>query len=136
MKIAFICTGNSARSQMAEAYAKHFAKLYKKNIEVFSAGAKPEKEVNPLVIEVMKEEGFDLSGARPKGLEEIPLKEINLIITLCDHASETCPYIPGVRRLHWALPDPAKIKSEDALSEIRKIREEIKARVEELIKSL
>lgn len=136
MKIAFICTGNSARSQMAETYAKHFAKLYQKNIEIFSAGANPEKEVNPFVIEVMREEGFDLSEAHPKGLEEIPLKEINLIITLCDQASETCPYIPGVRRLHWSLPDPAKMRGEDALSLIRKIREEIKVKVEELIKNL
>ncbi|BAU23340.1 protein tyrosine phosphatase [Caldimicrobium thiodismutans] len=136
MKIAFICKGNSARSQMAEVYAKHFARLYKKEVEVFSAGADPEKEINPFVLEVMKEEGFDLSENRPKGLEEIPLKELDLIITLCDQAEETCPFIPGVKKIHMPFPDPAKLEGKEVLSEVRKIRDLIKQKVEDLIKTL
>ncbi|MGC8965338.1 MAG: arsenate reductase ArsC [Caldimicrobium sp.] len=138
MKLAFICTGNSARSQMAEAYAEYFLNLYKKNVKVYSAGANPEKEINPLVIKIMKEEGIDLSNKRPKGLEEIPLRELDLIITLCDQAEKTCPFIPGIKRIHWSLPDPAKLKGEEeeVLFYLRKIREEIKTRVKELIENL
>lgn len=139
MKIAFICTGNTARSQIAEAYGRYFAKLYGKELEVYSAGARPEGEINPLVIEVMKEEGFDLSGLRPKGLEEIPLKELDLIITLCDSAKETCPFVPGVKKLHFSFPDPKEalaLPREEALKRVREIRDMIKRKVEELVKNI
>ncbi|MCS7150357.1 MAG: arsenate reductase ArsC [Caldimicrobium sp.] len=138
MKIAFICTGNTARSQMAEAYGKYFANLYKKEIEVYSAGALPEKEVNPLVVEVMQEEGFDLSSARPKGLEEIPVESLDLVVTLCDSARQSCPYLPTARLIHWSFPDPAKLEGskEEILQRLREIREEIKRSVETLIKQL
>uniref|UniRef100_A0A832GR16 Arsenate reductase ArsC n=1 Tax=Caldimicrobium thiodismutans TaxID=1653476 RepID=A0A832GR16_9BACT len=138
MKIAFICTGNTARSQMAEAYARHFAKLFQKPIEVYSAGANPEREVNPFTIKVMLEEGFDLTQARPKSLEEIPLSELDLVITLCDSAKESCPYIPGVKREHWPLPDPVKAEATEGekLETFRRVRELIKERVRALIESL
>ncbi|MCS7200407.1 MAG: arsenate reductase ArsC [Caldimicrobium sp.] len=138
MKIAFICTGNTARSQMAEAYGKYFASLLRKHIECYSAGAKPAKEINPYVKEIMKEEGLDLSLARPKGLEEIPLKDMDLIITLCDSAKESCPYLPSAKVMHWSLPDPADLQGspEEILTQLRKIRDEIKHRVEKLIREL
>lgn len=123
---------------MAEAYGKYFANLYKKEIEVYSAGALPEKEVNPLVVEVMQEEGFDLSSARPKGLEEIPVESLDLVVTLCDSARQSCPYLPTARLIHWSFPDPAKLEGskEEILQRLREIREEIKRSVETLIKQL
>jgi len=139
MKVAFICTGNTARSQIAEAYGRYFAKLYGKELEVYSAGARPEGEINPLVIEVMKEEGFDLSGFRPKGLEEIPLRELDLIITLCDSAKETCPFVPGIKKLHFSFPDPKEalaLPREESLKRVREIRDMIKRKVEDLVKNI
>ncbi|QER42842.1 arsenate reductase ArsC [Thermodesulfobacterium sp. TA1] len=135
MKIAFICTGNSARSQMAEGYAKHFANLYGVNVEVYSAGSKPEPVVNPLVIKVMAEDGIDITSQYPKSIEEIPLAEVDLVITLCGDAQETCPYFPAQKREHWGLDDPAKAKGteEEKLGFFRKIRDEIKERVKILI---
>ncbi|MEJ7554495.1 MAG: arsenate reductase ArsC, partial [Aquificaceae bacterium] len=72
MKIGFICTGNSARSQMAEGFARRLAEILKINIQVYSAGSNPAKEINPLAIEVMREKGIDITSQRPKGLEAIP----------------------------------------------------------------
>ncbi|MGC8852481.1 MAG: arsenate reductase ArsC [Hydrogenobacter sp.] len=138
MRIGFICTGNSARSQMAEGYAKHFAKLYGKDVEVYSAGSSPAKEVHPLAIRVMQEEGIDISSQHPKPIEAIPYDKLDIVITLCGDAKETCPYVPSARMDHWGLPDPAKAEGseEERLKFFRKVRDKIKARVEELIRSL
>nr|WP_211211385.1 arsenate reductase ArsC [Thermodesulfobacterium hveragerdense] len=138
IKIAFICTENSARSQMAEGYAKHFANLYKMNIEVFSAGSNPAPSINPLAIKVMAEEGIDLSYQRPKSFQEIPFDQINLVITLCGDGKETCPYVPAHKREHWGLPDPVKVEGteEERLKIFRKVRDEIKEKVKNLILSL
>ncbi len=135
MKIGFICTGNSARSQMAEGYAKYFAKLFGKNVEVYSAGSNPVGYVHPLAIKVMEEDGIDISKQISKPLDEIPYPEMDLIITLCGDAAENCPYIPGARTEHWNLPDPAKASgSEDERRAFfRKIRDEIKSRVKKLL---
>jgi len=137
-KIAFICTGNSARSQIAEGYAKHLAKLYNLEVEIYSAGSKPAPLVNPLAIKVMAEDGIDISSQYPKPLEEIPLSDLDLVITLCGDAKETCPYVPYQRREHWGLPDPAKAEGteEEKLEIFRKVRDEIKTRVEDLMKRL
>jgi arsenate reductase len=137
MKIAFICTGNSARSQMAEGFAKYFAKIYNKNIEIYSAGSNPTGYVHPLAIEVMKEISIDISNQYSKSINEIPYKELNLVITVCGDAKETCPVIPGIKREHWEIPDPVKFEGleEEKLNYFRKIRDEIKERVERLIRS-
>jgi arsenate reductase len=138
MKLGFICTGNSARSQMAEAYAKYFAKLYGKQVEIYSAGSQPAERVNPYAIRVMEEEGIDMSAHYPKSIEDIPYQELDVVITLCGDAKETCPVVPDARMEHWGLPDPAKHEGseEEKLEFFRKIRDEIKRRVEELIKGV
>lgn len=138
MKIAFICTGNTARSQMAEGFARHYAKLLGKEVEVYSAGARPERQVNPYTLRVMQERGIDMHFARPKSLEEIPLNEMDLIITLCDSAKESCPYVAGARVEHWGLPDPAGFRGseEEILEAFKKVRDEIEARVIRLLSEL
>ena len=138
MKLGFICTGNSARSQMAEAYAKYFAKLYGKQVEIYSAGSQPAERVNPYAVRVMEEEGIDMSAHYPKSIEDIPYQELDVVITLCGDAKETCPVVPEAKMEHWGLPDPAKHEGseEEKLEFFRKIRDEIKRRVEELIKGV
>jgi len=130
-KIAFICTGNSARSQMAEGFGRYYAKKLNKNIKVFSAGANPAGYVNPYAVKVMKEKGIDISKNFSKSLNEIPLNEIDYIITLCGDAKENCPVIHKAETFHWGLPDPAKIEgSEEAkLKVFREIRDEIENKI-------
>jgi arsenate reductase len=138
-KIAFICTGNSARSQMAEGYGKYFAKLYGKDVEIYSAGSNPSGYVHPLAIKVMAEDGIDISQQYSKYIDEIPVNEVDYVITLCGDAAETCPVVPGAKTEHWGLPDPARVigPTEDAkLEAFRKIRDQIKEKVERLIKEI
>ncbi|RLJ70181.1 arsenate reductase [Hydrogenivirga caldilitoris] len=132
MKIAFICTGNSARSQIAEGFAKYFAKEMGKDIEVYSAGSKPAGYVHRLAVEVMKEVGIDISDQYSKSLEEIPVNELDLVITLCDSAKNECPVVPGAKTEHWGIPDPAG----KGLYAFRWVRDEIERRVKELIERL
>ncbi|AAC06873.1 arsenate reductase ArsC [Aquifex aeolicus] len=138
MKIAFICTGNSARSQMAEGFAKYYAKKYGLDLEVYSAGSNPAKRIAPEAIKVMKEKGIDISAQYPKKLEDIPLNEMDLIITLCGGAKESCPTVPGARQEHWDLPDPAAYEGseEERLEFFRKVRDEIEKRVIKLMEEL
>jgi len=137
LKIGFICTENSARSQIAEAYAKYFTKLYKKNIEVYSAGSNPSSHIHPFTFKVLKEEGLYVKDQFPKSLEQIPYKDLDLIITLCEKASQNCPYIPNAKFEHWNLPDPTKESDpKKQLQIFRKIRDIIKKKTDELIKSL
>jgi arsenate reductase len=138
LKIAFICTGNSARSQMAEGFAKYYAQKLGKNIEIYSAGSNPSGYIHPLAIKVMAEKGIDISSQRSKSLDEIPLYELDLVITLCGDAAETCPTVPGAKTEHWGLPDPAKAQgTEEEKQEVfRKVRDEIECRVGELINKL
>jgi arsenate reductase len=86
----------------------------------------------------MEEEGIDMSAHYPKSIEDIPYRELDVVITLCGEAKETCPVVPGARMEHWGLPDPAKYEGseEEKLEFFRKIRDEIKRRVEELIKGI
>ncbi|EDP76686.1 arsenate reductase ArsC [Hydrogenivirga sp. 128-5-R1-1] len=132
MKIAFLCTGNSARSQIAEGFARHVSRQLGKDIEVFSAGSRPAGYVHRLAIKVMEEVGIDISSQRSKSLDDIPLDEVDLVVTLCDSAKRECPVPPGVRTEHWAIPDPAG----RGLYGFRWVRDEIGRRVEELIESL
>lgn len=138
MKIGFICTGNSARSQMSEGFGKYYAKKYKKNIDIYSAGSRPSGYVHPMAIEVMAEKGIDILANTSKHINDIPVNELDYVITLCGDAAEECPVVPGANTQHWGLPDPAKAigTQEEQLASFRKIRDEIGSRIDNLIKSL
>ena len=126
MKVLILCTGNSCRSQMAEGYLKSFDN----KLEVYSAGTAPSGQVHPKAVEVMKQEGIDLSQNRPKSVKEFLDKEFDYVVTVCDGAKESCPVFTGKvkNRLHIGFEDPAEVTgSKDfILSEFRRIRDEIK----------
>jgi len=129
IRVLFLCTHNSARSQMAEAFARAFAPA---GATVMSAGTEPRK-VHPLSIEVMKEVGLDLSGHTSKHLDAVPWRECDTVVTLCSEAAESCPTLPGlVRRIHWPLPDPSAVKGKGQLEAFLEVREEIRWRVASL----
>jgi len=125
-KILFICTGNSVRSQMAEAFTNL---LYKGKVEAFSGGTKP-STVNPYAILVMKEIGIDIFDKRSKSVTEFYGKEFDLVITLCDNARKECPFFPGAKNLiHKSFEDPASIAGteEQKLNKFRNLRDQIKS---------
>ena len=132
-KIMFLCTGNTCRSQMAEGFARAIGK---DAVEVHSAGIKAEGFVNPLAIKVMKEIGIDISGHKSKMIETNLLNSMDIIVTLCGHADETCPLTPpGIRRIHIPVDDPSKVSGsdEEILAAFRKARDEIRERVDSLL---
>jgi arsenate reductase len=117
-KIVFICVENARRSQMAQAFAK---KIGRGRLEVYSAGSHPSSRIDPLVIEVMKEKGIDLSVKRPKGLNDLPPIEMDYLITMgCE---ETCPAVLAKKIIEWEIPDP-KGKSVDFFREVRDLVED------------
>jgi arsenate reductase len=127
-RILFLCTGNSARSQMAEGLLRHEAG---DRIDVFSAGTKPSL-VRPEAIAVMNEIGIDISAHRSKSVDEFLGQELDTVITVCDQANESCPVFPGhTQRLHWPFEDPASVQGpEDQRKEtFRKVRDQIRARI-------
>jgi len=129
-KVLFLCTENSCRSQMAEGILRH---LMGNEFEVFSAGLRP-SVVNPIAIKVMAEIGIDISGHRSKSVDEFQGMNFDFVITTCDAARETCPVFPGKsRHLHWGFNDPAEAKGSEneILSAFRKVRDEIKSRIQE-----
>ena len=132
IKVLFVCIHNSARSQMAEAYLNHFGDG---RFEAESAGLEP-GVLNPRVIQVMKEDGIDVSGNRTKSVFDLfkQGRMFGYVVTVCDkEAAEKCPIFPGVaKRLHWNFPDPSALRGteEQKLQETREIRDEIKKRVE------
>ncbi|WP_029521666.1 arsenate reductase ArsC [Persephonella sp. KM09-Lau-8] len=138
IKIGFICTGNSARSQMAEGFGKYYAKKLGKDIEIYSAGSNPSGYVHPFAIKVMTEKGLDISQNKSKSLDDIPLNELDYVITLCGDAAETCPVVPGANTQHWGLPDPAKAEGteEEKLQTFRQIRDKIEEKVKNLLEGL
>lgn len=124
--ILILCTGNSCRSQMAEAILSN--SLKGKNYEVMSAGGDPVGYVHPLAIEVMAEAGMPLDEARSKNLSEYLNQEISTVITVCGKVDQQCPSFPGqINRYHWSFDDPAKFEgSEDSIKkEFRRVRDEI-----------
>lgn len=133
-KVLFLCTGNSARSQMAEGLMRSLGLgLW----EVKSGGLLP-SYVHPLGIRVMEEIGIDISHQTSKSMEQFLNEDFDYIVTLCDHAAMSCPTFPGqAKRLHWSLEDPAAAVGtiEQRLIVFRKIRDEIKTKIEELLKS-
>jgi arsenate reductase len=126
VKILFLCTGNSCRSQMAEGILRASAG---DSLDVQSAGSKPAGYVHPLAIQVMKEIGIDISDHRSKHLDEFLQQKIETVITVCGNADQACPMFPGqVNRHHWGFEDPAKAEGtdEEKLAVFRRVRDEIK----------
>jgi arsenate reductase len=127
-RVLILCTGNSARSQMAEGLMRHEGG---DRFEVFSAGTKP-STVRPEAIAVMNEIEIDISGHRSKSVDEFVAQPLDLVITVCDNAKESCPVFPGTtKRLHWPFEDPAAIQgSEDERrAAFRRIRDQIHGRI-------
>lgn len=123
---AFLCVANSARSQMAEGLARADAPA---GWTFYSAGSKPGR-LNPLAVEALAEIGIDISAHHAKGLDDVPLGDADVIVTLC--AEEECPYVPGpAKRLAWPLPDPAAADGGHAarLAAFREVRDEIRRRL-------
>jgi arsenate reductase (thioredoxin) len=133
MKILIICTGNSCRSQMAEGIVRSI----KPDLEILSAGTRPEREVNPNAVRVMKEIGIDISNHYPKLVDQFLDTSFDYVITVCDSAKESCPYFAGQvkNRLHIAFEDPASAvgTEEEVLSVYRKVRDNIVSTFTELI---
>lgn len=127
-RVLILCTGNSARSQMAEGLFRHEAGDH---YEVFSAGTKP-SHVRPEAIAVMNEAGIDISGHRSKSVEAFVDQPFDLVITVCDNAKETCPVFPAAAvKLHWPFEDPAAVEGSDNDREaaFRKVRDKIHGRI-------
>ncbi|HOW74297.1 MAG TPA: arsenate reductase ArsC [Phycisphaerae bacterium] len=134
LRILFLCTGNSCRSQMAEGWARH---LKNEVIEVYSAGIETHG-LNPNAVKVMAEAGVDISGHRSKNVADLKDVPFDYVVTVCGHAHETCPMFPGKTKIvHVGFDDPpalakmAKTK-EEALGYYRRVRDEIRAFVDRL----
>ena len=128
-RVLILCTGNSARSQMAEGLLKNMAG---DRFEVESAGVAP-SAVRPEAIEAMSEIGIDISGHRSKSVDEFVDQNFDYIITVCDNAKESCPVFPGnAFRLHWSFDDPAAVEGTEVerLAAFRKIRDQIAERLD------
>ncbi len=134
IKVLFLCTGNSCRSQMAEGWARH---LKGDSIEPYSVGIETHG-LNPNAVKVMAETGVDISGHRSKHVDEVKGVPLDYVITVCDNANETCPFLPGkVKRLHVSFEDPPRLAKsakteEEALAHYRRVRDEIRRFVESL----
>ena len=129
-RILFLCTGNSARSQMAEAFVRKYAG---DRFEAYSAGIEP-KGLNPMTVKVMNEIGVDVSSQHSKGLETYLGKlHFQYLVTVCDDADKNCPVgIPGVdQRMHWSFQDPAAVEGpeERKLAKFREVRDLIEAKI-------
>jgi arsenate reductase len=129
-KVLFICTHNSARSHMAEGLVNAFAG---DRFEAHSAGTEP-SQVNPLAIKVMAEIDIDISGHHSKGVEQFLDQEFDYVVTVCDHAKETCPFFPGGKeRIHRGFQDPTAWEGagDERVAIFRRLRDEIRNWVEE-----
>ena len=131
-RVLVLCTGNSARSQMAEGLLRAMGAGA---IDVFSAGTRPSL-VRSEAIAVMAERGIDITGHRSKHVDEFQGQTFDYVITVCDNANETCPIFPGApRRLHWSLPDPAAVEGPDdvRLDAFRSVRTMLTERFEQFL---
>ncbi len=131
LRVLFVCTGNSARSQMAEAFARtHGAG----KLEAFSAGIDP-KRLNRYAVEVMREKGIDISHQQSKAFTEDLARRMDYVITVCGHAEERCPLLPPeVQRVHWPLEDPAR--AEGTPEQVREVFRQSRNGIERLIRQL
>ena len=131
-RVLVLCTGNSARSQMAEGLLRAKAG---DRFDVFSAGTRP-TQVRPEAVAVMRELGIDISGQRSKSVEEFAGRSFDWVITVCDNARESCPVFPaGTRRIHWGFEDPAAVEGSEEvrLAAFRRIRDEISQRLDAFV---
>jgi len=125
--VLFVCVHNAGRSQMAAGYLEHLAG---DRVTVLSAGSMPADQLNPVAVQVMAEEGIDLTTAQPKVLTDEAVRESDVVITM--GCGDACPFYPGKRYEDWKLDDPAG----QGIESVRVIRDEIRERVEALIESL
>jgi arsenate reductase len=138
LKILFLCTGNSCRSQMAEGWAR---RLKSDTIEAYSAGIETHG-LNPNAVKVMAEAGVDVSGQRSKNVAELMDVPFDYVVTVCGNANETCPMFPGKAKvIHVGFDDPPRLArdartDEEALDHYRRVRDEIRAFIETLPQSL
>jgi arsenate reductase len=141
VRVLFLCTGNSCRSQMAEGWARH---LWPGKVEAYSAGMKPHG-LDPLAVEAMKEAGVDISSQRSKHVKEAIDIQFDIVITVCSDADENCPVFPGKAKvIHAGFDDPPRLSrgsktSEEKMGHYRRVRDEIKefvSRLPGLIKDL
>jgi arsenate reductase len=131
MRILILCTGNSARSQMAEG----FLRAFDPRLQVCSAGTEPAARVNPFAVTVMREAGIDISSATPKDVRQFLDQPFDYVITVCGEADRNCPVFTGPvrRRLHIGFPDPAQVtgSEEEILEAFRRVRDNIRQRFAE-----
>jgi arsenate reductase (thioredoxin) len=138
LKVLFLCTGNSCRSQMAEGWARH---LKSEVIEPWSAGLE-RHGLNPHAVKVMAEAGVDISGQHSKTLDELSGVSFDWVVTVCGHAHETCPLFPGNAKVtHVGFDDPPRLARDErdrekALEHYRRVRDEIRGFIEKLPASL
>ena len=133
-KILVLCTGNSCRSQMAEGYLRKYAG---DKAEVYSAGIETHG-VNPRAIQIMKEDGIDISNHTSNNINEYRDINFDFVITVCDHAKEQCPFFPSnAKKFHYNFPDPAKASGseEEIMNHFREVRELIKDYSKQFVKS-
>ena len=131
-RVLILCTGNSARSQMAEGYLRHAAG---DRYEVFSAGTRP-VGLNPNAVKAMAEVGIDISGHRSKSVDEFSGQQFDYVITVCDNAKEACPIFPGPgKRLHHSFEDPAAAAADQQLAKFREVRDQIRVWVDEFVRN-
>jgi len=132
LKVLFLCTGNACRSQMAEGWLKH---LGGDRFEVYSAGIVAHGK-NPRAITVMQEAGVDISKQKSEQLDPSLLENIDLLITVCSNADESCPVVPAnCKKEHWPFEDPAKAtgSEQEIMAEFRRVRDLIRTRIEHFI---
>ena len=138
LKVLFLCTGNSCRSQMAEGWARH---LKGDVIEAYSAGIE-KHGLNPRAVKVMAEAGVDISGHHSKTVADVKGTEFDYVVTVCDHAYESCPLFSGKAKvIHVGFDDPPRLAKEakseqEALDQYRRVRDEIRAYIERLPEAL
>lgn len=136
MKVLILCTGNSCRSQMAHGFLQSFDK----NLQVFSAGTEPAKQINAKAVQVMQEIGIDISTHTPKHVEQYINETWDYVITVCGGANETCPAFFGTvkNRLHIGFEDPSEAigTNEFIMSEFRRVRDEIKTEFQKFYSNL
>jgi protein-tyrosine-phosphatase len=126
-KIVFVCVENARRSQMAEGFARMFGQG---KLDIYSAGSRPSGTIDPLVVEVMREKGVDLSSNRSKSLDELPQVEMDYVVTMgCE---DTCPAVLAKKMIAWEIPDPKG----KPIDEIRKIRDLLEAKVKTLLEGV
>jgi arsenate reductase (thioredoxin) len=134
-RVLILCTGNSARSQMAEGLLREIGGG---RFEVFSAGTHP-TGVRAEAVEAMREAGVEIGGQRSKSVDEFAGQEFDYVVTVCDNAREECPNFPGrTRRVHWSFDDPARAEGgwPERMSAFRRVRDEIGARLREWVEGL